>query len=276
MKYESDEIYHDQSGDRPRIGSTALKTYMQNPMLFAGQYVTKTMPMPTPIPAFAIGHAVEALVYGWGDKVITSDMATATSKAHKEAVAANPDKIVLTTKDYDLVNTMADAVCKTEHYATMIANGAAQQAERIHMQDFDLQCKFDWIITEPNPAQVEWFGTGNAIAIDFKTTASMRGSYSNFERGVRTYGYIEQAALYQIIHFEQTGIIPDWFWFVVEKDYPFEVQMFRADPDWLTLGRQRVRDAIESLNNRFATGNWANTEERIETLYQPAWETNNQ
>lgn len=270
MKTATDQEYF-QGGDKPRIGSSALKCYMDNPMLFGGRYVNKTMPFPDPSPAFALGHAVEAIVYGWDDKVICSDMATAASKAHKEAVAANPDKIVMTTKDYDLAWRMGIAVQQSPQYSSMMASGLPQIVERVDMGEFELQCKHDWLITEPTDSQVMLFGAGHTV-IDFKTTASMRGGYSNFERSVGTYNYIHQAALYQMIHHQQTGQLCNWFWFVVEKDYPFEVQLFRADPDWLKIARDRVLGAVNEIADRFKNNNWRNSDSICETLYQPAYQ----
>jgi hypothetical protein len=271
MKYETDSEYHTQPASKPRIGSTALKTFMANPMLFGGQYVTKTIPFPEPSPAFAIGHAVEAIVYGWGDKVIASGFKTAASKGHKEAVDGNTDKIVLTDTAYDEVHTIADAVRRTDQYRIMMQSGQAQMVERLDMETFTLQAKYDWIITDPTSEQAKLFGDGHII-IDFKTTANLRSGFSNFERSIGTYGYIEQAALYQLIHYHSTITMPYWFWFAVEKDQPYEAQMFKADPDWLKLGRDRVANAIKSMENRFKYNDWRNSSELVETLYQPSYQ----
>jgi hypothetical protein len=270
MKYETDTEYHAQSDTKPRIGSTALKTFMANPMLFGGQYVTKDIPFPEPLPAFAIGHAVEAIVYGWADKVLASGFKTAASKGHKEAVEANADKIVLTDTAYDEVYTIADAVRKTEQYRIMMQSGKAQMVERVDMETFTLQAKYDWIITEPTSEQVDLFGDGHII-IDFKTTANLRSGFSNFERSIGNFGYIEQAALYQIIHEHNTDRLASWFWFAVEKQQPYEAQMFKADPNWLEVGRAAVFGSINKLKQRFESNDWRNSTELVETLYQPSY-----
>jgi hypothetical protein len=267
MKYETDAEYFTQPSDKLRIGSSMLRMYRENPFLFYRTWISMEAPQPESTPAFQMGHAVEALVFGWPERVICSEFETARGKAHQELVAANPGKCVMPIPDYELAHAIAGEVLRDSTAQIVLSCGQAQMAGRIDMGEFYLQCKHDWLIEKPTPEQSVLFGTGGAVVVDFKTTAAMRTGYSCFLRQVTNFGYIEQAALYQIIHHQITGEVPAWFWLVAEKEWPREVALFKADDDTMYEARARVKEDVKRLQNSFEEESWYNSSELVEVIY---------
>lgn len=267
LRYEDDKEYFEQPADKLKVGSTMLKMYRSNPYLFYRTYIEKKAPEPESKPEYKIGHAVEALVFGWPEKVVCSDMATARSKAHTEAVDAHPDCHVLTIPEWEMCHALALEVQGDAVAQIVLRQGQAQMAGRVDMDEFYLQCKHDWLIMSPDQMQAELFESDGPVVVDFKTTANMRGNYMHFGRQVYEFGYVEQAALYQIIHHQLTGVIPAWYWLVVEKEWPREVALFKADEDMLYGARRRVKSEIASLQSAIRTGSFSNASELVEIIY---------
>lgn len=266
LKYESDQEYHRQDADKLKIGSSLLRLAVENPYLFERRYINRVAPIPEGKREFAIGHAVEALVFGWGDLVVCSGVKTAGSKAHREAEANHPCHHVLTEDEWDLCHALALEVQGNEDAGIVLSNGRPQVAGRIDQGPFYLQCKHDWLIDDPSGPQRVLMGNG-PIVVDFKTTASMWSGYANFTRQVHQFGYIKQAAMYQLIHHAITGEVPSWYWLVVEKEWPREVVLWQADADMMHDARAEVKRDIEELNRRFDEDDFRNSAERVEVIY---------
>lgn len=272
IHYEPDSSYHAQDADKLKVGSSMLREFSTNRYLFYRRYIERKAPL-RESPAFSLGHAIESLICGLEKDVICSGMKTANSKAHLQAVADNPGKVVLTETDWELAHHLALEFQQNPVSGWVTQSGLYQQAVRIEMPYFYLQAKFDWYIPEPDKSQQEFFQTEGPVIVDFKTANTIRNGFSSFMRQVSDFGYIEQAALYQLLHHDITGVMPQWFWIVIEKDWPREIGIFKPDEDWLYRARNRVRGQIKSLSLAFENEDWENSPDLIEILTAPAWES---
>jgi len=266
LVYEPDSLYHGQWADKLKVGSHMLRMARTNPYLFYRTYIERKAPLPESKAEYDIGHAVEALVCGWPERVVCSDFQT-RCKGHNQIAAEQPDNTVLTVPEYELCHYLALELQANEGWKVIIRSGSAQIAARINMGEFYLQGKFDWIISKPDSVQRDLFETSGPVIADIKTTARLRHGYGNFFKQIETLGYLHQAALYQVLHEAITGVIPKWYWVVVEKEWPRESTIVQADEDRLEDERHEIKQAVSDLGSRFAHQYWDNHPGIIESMY---------
>lgn len=98
--------------------------------------------------------------------------------------------------------------------------------------------------------------------VDFKT--GRFADYGEFQKEIYNRRYDLQATHYiQCLSTASGRPISDYFWVVQETEAPFEIQIFRADPELLTRGTRRVRDLYEKIKSAGDTGNYPKRFEEV-------------
>lgn len=266
LVYEPDDLYHSQWADKLKVGSHMLNMASSNPYLFFRTYIERKAPMPEHKPEYDIGHAVESLLSGWPERVVCSDFQT-RCKGHYQVAKEQPHNTVLTVPDYELCHHLALEIQGHDGVKNVMREGSAQIAARIDLPKFYLQGKYDWYIRKPDIVQRDFFATDGPVIVDFKTCARLRDGYGNFFHQLKHFGYIEQAALYQILHKEIVGTTPKWYWVVVEKEWPRECTIVEADDETMLEARRSCIKNIDRLRERFSNDFWENTTGLIEPMY---------
>ena len=111
------------------------------------------------------------------------------------------------------------------------------------------------------------------MLIDLKTTQDARPH--EFQRSVADYMYHVQAAYYLDIFSKATGITFDKFLFIcVEKEAPFGVQVYVADPEMIEVGRFEYQNALISYKQCLEKNEWPSYDEKVLNLALPTWALN--
>ena len=110
---------------------------------------------------------------------------------------------------------------------------------------------------------------GWSCVVDLKT--SFDASRRSFEGQIHRYGYHRQAAFYLDGAAAVAARERKFLWVVVEKDPPYAVAVYEADPDALQLGRDDYRKHLRMFAECIQTGKWPGYGDGIEYASVPAW-----
>lgn len=111
------------------------------------------------------------------------------------------------------------------------------------------------------------------MLIDLKTTSDARPH--EFQRSVADYMYHVQGAYYLDVFSKATGIKFDKFLFIcVEKEAPFGVQVYVADPEMIEVGRFEYQNALISYKDCLEKNEWPSYDEKVLNLSLPTWALN--
>lgn len=97
---------------------------------------------------------------------------------------------------------------------------------------------------------------------DIKTT-SLGIEKDSFSQNLRDMHYDLQAALYQELVFQNTGIRKDFYWIVVSTREPFSIRVYQASPITLKSGYSKLKDVVERYKYYVIEGNPAVKENEI-------------
>jgi hypothetical protein len=177
------------------------------------------------------------------------------SKAGKEWAAEHAGKIIIDQSDAENIAGMTKSV---------LGHSMWPKGKLFHVEQswFGLDSETG-VPVKARPDLI----AGDAI-YDVKTTED--AGPDEFNRTVANFAYHMQAAHYMDI----TGI--DRFIFVaVEKTAPFACCCYELDREWIDIGREQVRRAINSFHECESLGVWPGYEEPYRKLSPPKWVANN-
>lgn len=235
------------------LGSTMLKTYVQNPFGFFKRYVEKDPDwQQKETPGLKLGTLVHGMVQGMDvfnamftvipECFLTASGAvsrgkeaqtwiTEQEKAGASIVTPDQKKMATLLVDRVLANSTARGlILAAEHEVT---------GRIIHHTGLCVQVK--WDLYSP------------LFLGDLKTMGS--NDLTRWKWSVRDYLYDAQAALYSDVH--QAIVKRDrptadlvelpWYWVVVMTQFPFQCWVFQADKDVLLNGRLKVAAALSGI-----------------------------
>jgi len=107
--------------------------------------------------------------------------------------------------------------------------------------------------------------------VDLKTTHLGHHTPFWFARQLYEYCYDLKAAIYVDGLERLTGVRREFFWIVVEKTCPYDVNAVRADEETLEVGRARYNDILSRYAACQETGEWPGVNENWEWGGLPAW-----
>jgi len=185
------------------------------------------------------------------------------TKAHKEAIEANPGHELVKPADMERARAMAEAVRAHPAGRELLAEGVAEAS--VFWEDaatgIACKCRPDWL-------------TEGAL-VDVKTTAS--AAADEFSRSAWRYGYHRQAAFY-LDGCKAAGLDVSRFVFLaIEKDPPHLVAAYELDAMDIELGRAAYRRDLETLRacmDAEARGEpdaWPGYGDTVQPLALPAW-----
>lgn len=212
-----------------------------------------------PNPTFDFGHAVHKLVLGVGEQVVDvgESMRTAAAK-EAEAEARSLGRIPLRTAEVRKAEDMAEAVARHPQAAEILSNGTPELS--LFGEDprtgVPIRGRIDWCRED-------------GVLVDYKTARN--ADPDKFSISALNYGYCMQAPWYLDLA-AQCGLPAKRFVFIVqEKDAPYLVNLVELDVNFLDLGRERIRDAIDIWNTCQTTGEWPGYPNDITSIAPPIW-----
>lgn len=207
------------------------------------------------------GHAVHTLTLGSGAPIIeieAADWRTSGARSARDTARAQGGIPLLTTQ-VQAAKRMADAVHSHATAAGLLAEGVPE----VSMFGID----------EPTGAwirgRIDWL-TSDGTLVDLKTTTD--AAPDRFGRkSVPDFGYHQQAAWYLDLARALDLPANDFVFICVEKTGHHPVSVIRLDDDYLELGRQANRHAIDLWNACRTSGIWPSYPDPVVTVSPPAW-----
>jgi hypothetical protein len=201
-------------------------------------------------PAYVVGRALHTLVlegrsrfeeeFAVGGPINpkTGEIYGAATKAFAEWAEAQ-GRPVLTTAQFDLVESMADSIRNHGIARDILSEGIPEGVVRADYRDFPCQIRMDWY--DPHHS-----------VCDVKTCDDL----TYFESDSRRYGYAYQMAFYRAVLAQVIGIHMPVFLIGVEKKQPFRCGVWQIVPDTLAQAQRENEAAIERLKRCLATDTW--------------------
>lgn len=258
-------MYH---SDISRIGKSGLDLIAKNPAYYYAKYLDPNRERETQTPALVVGSAFHAMVLEpWKFKELFAVMPLFSgtgSVARKELwINDNRGKDFISLEAYDQISRMRDSIMKHPLVPELLEIGEAEQ-------------RLDW--EEPGTgalckAKPDFRNTKSGLIIDLKTTED--ASEEGFGRSAYKYRYHVQAPFYCDGAF-MNGLDPSGFVFIaVEKSYPYQVNVFYADEEFMALGRRTYMQNLETYMECKRTNSWPGYSPEIKPLRLPRWAANN-
>ena len=274
IENEPHDIYHGQH-DKPAFGSGAIKLWITDREQFYRTYVTKEIQRPMLGRAGVIGNAVEEPLLEGTNRNMVSSTKTATAQKFKAEQEENPDKLLLTPSEADMVDAVIRAGLDDELLQSVTDVGTPQVTYRIDVGPFYVQCRVD-VEAQVNQLlsktidELNLSGT-TKLLVDLKTTATLYGS-KGFQRAAVKVPllYPIQEALYteivKTVDKTDHAQIPFWFC-AIAKDEP-AVQWVQFQ-DLHNKARKRVMGAIGELKVNYESGCWDEFKGKTRTVFLP-------
>ena len=271
---EPHEVYHGQH-DKPAFGSGAIKLWITDREQFYRTYVTKEIKRPQLGRAGVIGNAVEEPLLEGNNRNMVSCTKTATTAKFKAEQEANPDKLLLTPAEMDMVDRVTAAGHCDGKLRAITREGTPQVTYRVDVGPFYVQCRIDIeadVEALPDPVVDELnIGNTSKLLVDLKTTATLYGSKGFRRMATRVpLLYPIQEALYvevvKTVTKTDHSQLPFWFC-AIAKDNP-ELQWVQFQ-DLHQKARQRVLGAIGELKLNFESGRWDEFSGNTRTEFLP-------
>ena len=274
IENEPHDIYHGQH-DKPAFGSGAIKLWITDREQFYRTYVTKEIQRPMLGRAGVIGNAVEEPLLEGTNRNMVSSTKTATAQKFKAEQEENPDKLLLTPSEADMVDAVIRAGLDDELLQSVTDVGTPQVTYRIDVGPFYVQCRVDIEaqVDQLVPEAIDELNLSGTtkLLVDLKTTATLYGS-KGFQRAAVKVPllYPIQEALYTEIvkTVDQTDQHQIPFWFcAISKDEP-AVQWVQFQ-DLHNKARKRVMGAIGELKVNYESGCWDEFKGKTRTVFLP-------
>lgn len=209
-------------------------------------------------PALIFGSLVHSVVFEQDDYVVAPvcDRRTKEGKLiYEQFIEESKDKLIVTAEQLQQAQNIKNAVLAHPKAKALIqSEGKAEISYFKEMHGVKCKCRADYHNTKYN------------IVIDLKTTQN--SSPSEFARSVYNYRYHVQAAFY----LDLIGA-KHFIFIAVEKEPPYNVELYELDDEAIEAGRQEYLKDIETYKECLKTDTWHGytTEQKINILSLPAW-----
>lgn len=213
--------------------------------------------------AFDFGHVVHELILGTGAGFVVHDFDSLRTKAAREFVAEvrEAGKTPISRADYDKAMAAAQAVKSDPIAAALFAKGEAEQS--IYAKDEEtgvwMRGRVDWI------TQYE----GRPVLVDVKTTRDPNPYTFNKQAANLDYGL--QAAWYQTLYTNVTGVCPRFVHVLVGVDAPHIVSVVEMDDAFIDAAVIRMSFALGRYRECRLFDSWPAYSSKIVKISPPAW-----
>lgn len=236
-RFNDDEVYY---ADREYLSNSSLKLLKESPTKFDLWRKGKWQQASTS--AFDVGRALHARFLE--DKVNYIGWEGARRGAeYKEFCAENPQTIALTKNDYHLVEGMYDKLSKVDAVQEIMGLEFTPEVPGI-MEYHTAQGNV--VKVKGKADALAWNGVDNYL-VDLKTT---RDPMHKFKRNA-FFNYAQQAYLYSEI-FD----VDDFYFLVIQKEFPYEVGIYKASDRFLERGAQELDESINLYERLFINGEY--------------------
>jgi len=233
------QAYH----DGPGLGHSGINRLLRSPAHFkAIVEQTEAMVFGSAIHAYLFEPEVFRKEFVFTDRHFRSNIDKAW-KAEQEAAG----RLVLKNAEYERIKGMAAAVKACRSAMELLeGDGEAEICGYWYDPGFpEVLCKI----------RMDWLKKPSGVIVDLKSTKDSRPSY--FIRSAYNFGYHTQAAWYPYGLTQITGVVHEDFYFIaVEKEPPFGLNVYRAEPDFIQVGQVDCQKAVRIYADCLKTKTW--------------------
>ena len=189
------------------------------------------------------------------------------AKEWKDFVAAHPERIAITPRQYAVAHSQAAALRSVDAVAEILEGGVSEVSAfwRDPITGIACRCRPDCVNRE--------FGTAAAPAamiLDVKTTRD--ASKAAVRQTIARFGYHHQAEWYSRGYAQASGVPVAGFVFAfVEQEYPFAVSVHEIDPASWDIAVQENREALDRMARCRQEGRWPSYSPDVENVSLPRW-----
>ena len=188
---------------------------------FYCKHIAKNMPV-TSTSALNFGSAFHCAILEpnkFNDEFAVEPVVNKRTKAGKEELALfiseNENKTIITPADKDMLDNMILSL--SHHPALKILKSCDLVEEEFYFNlDLDFKAKLDAINTKKH------------IIFDVKTCRESFANGEEFAKEMINHHNAEQVYIYSEAYFNRFGVYPSFYFICIEKQFPFEVQIFDA------------------------------------------------
>lgn len=199
--------------------------------------------------------------------VVGPAVKTRGAKAWKEFVAANPERVAITPKQYATALGQAASLRRLDAVAEILEGGQCEVSAfwTDPATGIGCRCRTDCVNRE--------FGTPRqpmAMILDLKSTqdASRRG----MQAAIARLGYHHQCVWYSTGYALASHINVAGFIFAfVESKYPFAARVVELDAEAWDVAARENRQALEALARCRQRGEWPGYSAEVENVGLPRW-----
>lgn len=234
-RFNDDEAYY---ADRSYLSNSSLKLMTKSPTKF---HLWRQGKWSWPSASyFDVGSALHSLFLEGKDISIKWD-GTRRGNDYKEFKALHSDKLVLPNKDYACVQGMYEKLQKVSEVTDLMGFDFTPEVPGVMEWSLEsgevvkLKGKADSIVEEG----------GRRYLVDLKTTAKPLEEWSRNAKWM----YAQQAYLYSEIF-----NCDEFYFLVIEKEFPYEVGIYKASQSFLNLGAMELQKSINLYEKLFLNG----------------------
>lgn len=221
---------------------------------------------PEPTAAMIFGSAVHCALlepHRFPGSYVQAPEIERRSNAGKAAYAdwerANAGKMVLSQDQMETIRGMQDAFNSHPLVSGVLRWAQIERCAFWRDEETNVLCK-----SRPDIV------TSNGLVIDLKTTAD--ASKEAFARDSWKYRYHVQAAMYLEGVTSVLGKLHSDFLFIaVEKEAPYAISVYAAEPVFLTIGRDQMRAGLQRYAECNSRNEWHGYPEEVQKLSLPTW-----
>lgn len=189
------------------------------------------------------------------------DLRKSANKAERdEWMAINSHRTVVTQKQWDEANAIADRVRSHPAAGDLLKVGVAEVTAFAELCGVRCKGRIDWM---PKPKR-----KGENLLVDLKTTTD--SSYG-FAKSIANFGYDMQAAFYLDMFEAITGQTASWVFIAVEKEPPYEPAVYRLNEESVEAGREKYQQALADYAYAVENDEYRGYSDEIRTISLPAW-----
>lgn len=246
-------------GPEGSLSSHEAKNLLDCPAVYR---YAKDHPQP-PKAAFDFGHVVHALVLGTGLDIYVHEHESLRTKAARQDVEEHraAGEVPVSRVDYERAKACADAV-KEHPLAERLFEAGTPEQSLYAIDDKTgrwMRGRIDWMTTID----------GETVLVDLKTTRDPNPRA--WARQAASLDYALQAAWYRTLWEKTTGKPPKFLHVLVGVDAPHLVGVVQLDDNFLRVGEQHARRALDVFDMCETFNEWPDYGDGIHVLTPPAW-----
>ena len=199
--------------------------------------------------------------------LVGPEVKTRAAKAWKEAVAANPGRVLITPREYATAQGQAASLRRLDAVAEILEGGECEVSGFWVDPATGLRCR-----CRPDCANRE-FGTVHeplAMLLDVKSTVD--ASRAGAKLAIARFGYHHQCEWYSRGYAAASGVRVAGFIFAfVESEYPFAASVLELDLEAWEIATRENRDTLDQLARCRREGYWPGYSPEVENIGLPRW-----